>query len=232
VSKLDLADPELAGETKAVLWTVLRESLAMLHPFAPFVTEELWEHLPGRVDGPDGALIVSRYPAAGSHKVDPTAEEEIETLIEATKAIRNMRAEVNIPTGQKARAIIAADEPSSWERRLPYIQRLSWAEPLEVVSRGTAGRSEKALAGVMKGADIYLPLTGIIDLDKEIARLEKTISDLRADIDRTGARLNDPTFLEKAPEQIVATQRKRFTEESEKAASLESRIATLRRAKE
>ena len=232
ISKLDLAESDLADEAKAVLWTVLRESLAMLHPFAPFVTEELWEHLPGRPDGPKGSLIVTQYPQAHAHKIDQEAEDEIEALIEATKAIRNMRAEVNIPTGKKARANIAADDPSRWERRLPYIQRLAWAEPLEVAAREAAGKTSQALTGVIKGAEIYLPLTGVIDLDKEIARLEKAMEDLRADIERTGARLQDPTFLEKAPQQIVAAQRKRFDEETDKVTTLESRVLMLKKAKQ
>ncbi|MGE5580638.1 MAG: valine--tRNA ligase [Bacillota bacterium] len=232
ISKLDLASPEMSKETKDVLWTVLRDSLAMLHPFAPFVTEELWEHLPGRSDGPLGALIVSPFPRVGTHKVEPEAEEEIEALIEATKTIRNMRAEVNVPTGRKARAVIAADDPAAWKRRIPYISRLAWAEPLEVIARGTSGKIGQALAGVMKGADIYLPLAGVIDLDKEIARLEKAVADLKADIERTGARLEDPSFLDKAPQHIVEAQRKRYAEEGEKARALEARISTLLRAKE
>ncbi|MEX0975211.1 MAG: hypothetical protein WD024_07690, partial [Bacillota bacterium] len=81
-------------------------------------------------------------------------------------------------------------------------------------------------------AEIYLPLTGVIDLDKEIARLEKAMEDLRADIERTGARLQDPTFLEKAPQQIVAAQRKRFDEETDKVTALESRVLMLKKAKQ
>ncbi len=90
--------------------------------------------------------------------MDPEAEEEIETLIEATKTIRNMRAEVNIPTGRKARVVVASDKPAVWEPRAPYITRLAWAEPLEIVERGASGKIGQALAGVVKGADIYLPL--------------------------------------------------------------------------
>ena len=138
ISKEDLARPDLKAETQAVLWSVLRDSLALLHPFTPFVTEELWSYLPGRAPGKEGSLIAHPYPRPNRYPVDEEAEDKASSLIEATKAIRNMRAEVNIPTGKKARAIISADEPGKWESML-YIGRLAWAEPLDL-SREKARR--------------------------------------------------------------------------------------------
>jgi valyl-tRNA synthetase len=238
ISKRDLADGALAGEARAVLWTVLRDSLALLHPFAPFVTEELWDHLPGRAPGPEGSLIAARYPAAGSYAVDEAAEEEVNALIEAIKAIRNMRAEVNIPTGKKARTVIAADAPGQWEERRAYVERLAWAEPLEIAERADAGQSgavqpayaKQALTSVVKGAEIYLPLQGLIDVDREIARLERAIDEIAEDIERTSARLEDPAFLSRAPEDIVLAQRKRSDEEKEKAGALRARVEMLKKA--
>ncbi len=232
ISKQELAEPELADETKLVLWATLRDSLALLHPFAPFVSEELWEHLPGREDGPEGSLIVAAYPAPGKYPVDLEAEAEIGSLIDATKAIRNMRAEVNIPTGKKARVVIAADRPEDWQWASKYIQRLSWADPVEIVGRAEgAEQGRQALASVVTGADIYLPLQGVIDLDKEIARLEKAISDLAKDLLRTEDRLESQEFLSKAPQEIVVSQRKRFLEGKEKVEALKNRAETLRRAR-
>jgi len=183
--------------------------------------------------------MVSRYPSAGSYLKDEQAEEEMGLLIEATKTIRNMRAEVGIPTGKKARAVIAAERPESWESRVPYVRKLAWAEPLEVVARPSSYRDQesqpeyarRALAGVVKGAEIYLPLEGLVDLDKEIARLEKAISELSVDMERIGTRLSDQSFLERAPEEVVAAQRKRFDEEKEKVAALSARIEILKRAR-
>ena len=247
ISKQDLmGEPALADETRAVLWTVLRESLALLHPFAPFVTEELWDHLPGRREGPEGSLIVARYPAIGAHPLDEEAEAEMDALIETTKAVRNMRAEVDIPTGKKARVIISADSPEQWKGRLAYIERLAWAEPLEIARREAAEPSagdaqvqpgqeaqldgaRHALASVVSGAAIYLPLLGLIDLAKEIARLEKSIEDMARDVERAAERLNNPAFLSKAPQEIVLTQRKRFEEENGKIAALRARVESLRR---
>ena len=92
ISKEDLARPDLKAETQAVLWSVLRDSLALLHPFTPFVTEELWSYLPGRAPGKEGSLIAHPYPRPNRYPVDEEAEDKASSLIEATKAIRNMRA--------------------------------------------------------------------------------------------------------------------------------------------
>ncbi len=234
ISKGELADPSVAAETKEVLWRVLRDSLALLHPFAPFVTEELWAHLPGRgpLDDAGRSLIVAPYPVPGKYPVDAEAEAEMNALIAAIKAIRNMRAEVSVPTGKKAKALIVTDRPEEWRTRARHIQRLAWAEPLEVIDKGAEhGQTRQALASAVAGADIYLPLEGVIDLDKEIARLEKTISDLSLEVERAGTRLDSQEFLSKAPQEIVETQRKRFVENKEKVESLSQRADALRRAR-
>jgi valyl-tRNA synthetase len=232
ISKQELADPGSAKETKQVLWTALRDALALLHPFAPFVSEELWDHVPGRQDGPEGSLIVAPYPTPGKYPLDMEAEAEIGSLIEATKAIRNMRAEVNVPTGKKARVVISCDNPEDWQWKSPYFQRLAWADPVDIVQRGEGAEQDRhALTSAVMGADVYLPLQGVIDLDKEITRLEKAISDLAKDLERTETRLASKEFLAKAPQEIIEAQRKRFLENKEKAEALKSRAETLRRAK-
>jgi valyl-tRNA synthetase len=231
ISKEDLARDGLREETQSVLWTVLRDSLALLHPFTPFVTEELWSYLPGRKPGKDGSLIVHPYPEPGRYPVDLEAEHKADLLIEATKAIRNMRAEVNIPTGKRAPAIISADEPGIWEAMLPYIQRLAWTEPLTVVDGKGSKEVRQALVSVAKGAAIYLPLQGVIDIDRETARLDKAIGDLARDIERTRSRLSQEDFLSRAPQEIVEAQRKRFLENSAKLETLKARVEMLRRAR-
>lgn len=229
ISKEDLLREDLREETQAVLWTVLRDSLALLHPFTPFVTEELWAYLPGRKPGKEGSLIIHPYPKPDRYPLDPEAEEEAGALIEATKAIRNMRAEVNIPTGRKAPAIIASGEPSLWEKMLPYIQRLAWAEPLTLVDSESVKDVQKALLSVTRGATVYLPLQGVIDIEKETERLEKAMEDLAKDIERTRSRLSQEDFLSRAPQEIVEAQRKRFEDASAKLETLKARVEMLKR---
>jgi len=231
-SKEDLTKPEKKDETRYVLWQVLKDSLALLHPFAPFITEELWSHLPGRKPGKEASLTVSAYPTPGRYSIDNSAEEEINTLIEAVKQIRNMRAEVNIPTGKKTRVILIAENPAAWENKVRYIQRLAWAQPLEVLDRKKSpARPQQALASVGTGVEIYLPLKGVIDLEKEIGRLETSASQLEQDLKRIEARLSNPEFLAKAPKEIVETHRKRCQESKEKIEALRKRAEVLRRVK-
>ena len=230
-SKEELANPEAQDETKFVLYYVLRESLALLHPFAPFITEELWSYLPKGKNGSRGnveSIMIAKYPSCGKFTRDDLAQEAIGTLVEAIRGIRNMRAEVNIPTGKKEKVVIFADDASLWEALSPYVKRLAWAEPLEIVSRESgAKRLEKALTTVVKGAEVFLPLAGVIDIEEEITRLEKVARELEKDLDRTEKRLSDEEFLSKAPQDIVEKQKKRQEEASEKLEIIRKRIAML-----
>jgi valyl-tRNA synthetase len=238
-SKESLANPETRKETQFVLWQVLKQSLALLHPFAPFITEELWSYLPkpAQTEGqPEHRpLIVSEYPVPGKLSIDAEAEELIGNLIDVIKGIRNMRAEVNIPTGKKEKAVILAEKPELWERFAPYIKRLAWTEPLEILDQGDpdveAKRPRQALTSVATGAEVFLPLEGVIDIDKEIARLEKTIAELREDLDKTAKRLSDKEFLSKAPEQVVDNHRKRHEDNQEKLQALINRVEMLAKIK-
>lgn len=235
-SKESLADPETREETQFVLWLVLRQSLALLHPFAPFITEELWSYLPEPAGAEARPLIVSDYPAPGNLSVDAEAEELIGNLIEVIKGIRNMRAEVNIPTGKREKAVILAEKPGLWETFAPYIKRLSWTEPLEILGQGDpdieAKRPRQALVSVATGAEVFLPLEGVIDIDKEISRLEKTIGEIQQELDKTAKRLSDKEFLEKAPEHIIENHRKRHQDNQEKLQALKNRVELLLKIRE
>jgi len=230
-SKEDLDNPNTADETRFVLYYVFRESLALLHPFAPFITEELWSYLP-KVKKDSQSLVdsimIAQYPLSGRFREDDLAEEIINTLIEAVRGIRNMRSEVNVPTGKKEKVIIVADDKDLWETFRPYISRLAWADPLEIVGKEPATqRPGKALAWVVKGAEVFLPLAGVVDVDEEITRLEKVAMELEKDLERTEKRLSDEEFLSKAPEDIVEKQKKRQEENSEKLQTIRKRIAML-----
>lgn len=236
-SKEDMANPATAGETRFVLHQVLKNSLALLHPFAPFITEELWSYLPENTgesdtDSKANNLIVANYPVPGNFNLDQSAEEQVENLIEVIKNIRNMRAEVNIPTGKKEKTIMLVDEPGMWENLSPYIKRLAWADPLDIHDKkNSKERPRQALASVALGAEVFLPLAGVIDIDKEIARLEKAAGELKQDLDRTEKRLSNEEFLAKAPEDIVEKQRKRQQENNEKLETLKKRLEMLNQAK-
>ncbi len=229
-SKESLANAEAQDETRLVLWLVLKQSLALLHPFAPFITEELWSYLP-KSESESRELIISDYPVPGTFSLDVEAEEQVDNLIEVIKGIRNMRAEVNIPTGKREKAILLVDNFQLWEGLAPYINRLAWAEPLEIIDKtqltSAYERPKQALASVAKGVEVFLPLAGVIDIDKEISRLEKSMKEIQRDLDRTKKRLSDEEFLSKAPKDIVEKQRKRHLDNKEKLDTLKKRVNML-----
>lgn len=225
-SKEELSNSENQEETKFVLYYVLKTSLALLHPFAPFITEELWSYLP-KGKGED-SIMISQYPLPGNFHVDTAAQEDIGALIEVIRGIRNMRAEVNIPTGKREKVIMLVDELKKWEEFAPYIKRLAWADPLEIsVKEPDVNPPAKALASVAKGAEVFLPLAGVINIDEEIKRLEKLASEIEEDVLRTEERLSNQDFLTKAPEDIVEKQKKRHQENIEKLETVKKRISML-----
>ncbi len=230
IAKEDVKDPAFENETKYVLWKVLRDSLALLHPFLPFITEELWGHIPGREEGPQGSLAVAPYPAFGVFSVDEDALNEMEDLIEIVKTIRNMRAEVNIPTGKRAKVLLVSEDPASLGAFVPYIRKLSWTDPLEI-SRGDGEVGRGSLTGVTRRAQVFLPLEGLIDLDKEIERLAKALAEAQGELAKVRARLSNDDFLAKAPESIVAGQRSKEEELKTKATLLQKRVDSLKDAK-
>ena len=225
-SKEELSNSENQEETKFVLYYVLKTSLALLHPFAPFITEELWSYLP-KGKGED-SIMISQYPLPGNFHVDTAAQEDIGALIEVIRGIRNMRAEVNIPTGKREKVIMLVDELKKWEEFAPYIKRLAWADPLEIsLKEPDVNPPAKALASVAKGAEVFLPLAGVINIDEEIKRLEKLASEIEEDVLRTEERLSNQDFLTKAPEDIVEKQKKRHQENIEKLETVKKRISML-----
>ena len=235
ISKTSLKDPEAGEETRYVLWKTLETSLRLLHPFIPFITEEIWQALPRPAvarderglerDGSSSqaeSIMVAPYPERGEFPRYEEAETAISMVIEATRAIRNLRAEVSVPTGREARVVLVGD-PGRWEPLLPYIKRLAWANPLELERE----RPGKALAAVISGAEIYLPLLGIVDLEREVSRLNKQVESISSEIDRSRMKLSDKAFLEKAPRDIVEKERVKMADLQEKLRRLAERLRVL-----
>ncbi|MBE3518856.1 MAG: valine--tRNA ligase [Firmicutes bacterium] len=236
IAKASLKDPEASEETRYILWKTLETSLRLLHPFIPFITEEIWQALPrpadaaadmgaresGEIRTVPESIMVAPYPEKGEFPQDEGAEASISMVIEATRAIRNLRAEVSVPTGKEVRVVLVGDA-ATWEPLLPYIKRLAWANPLELGKE----RPRQALAAVISGAEVYLPLAGIVDLEKEISRLNKQVKSISSEIERSRTKLSDQAFLEKAPAEVVEKERAKLEDLQGKLARLEERLRAL-----
>lgn len=202
---------------------VLEQTLALLHPFMPFVTEELWQQLPH----PGDALIVADWPTAGATYAD--GEAAFELLREAAREIRNARSEHGVDHGRRIKAVIyPGAHRAAFEALAAELQFFGRIDPEAYEIRdGEPEAPGKSAAIVVGGATIYLPLAGMVDLAAEQARLEKEIAEAEAEIARVDAMLGNAQFVEKAPEKVVATQRERRERAVERLALLRRSLAEL-----
>ena len=216
-------DPEARRMTQGVLVYVLERTLRLLHPFMPFLTEELWQHLPHQGE----ALIIAPWPEAGP--VDERAEGEMALLMEIIRAIRNARAEYNVPPGRGIAAIMAAGsaEPLLKSQREMLITLAHIDQGQLTIAEALAEKPEQALALVIGGIEVYLPLAGLVDLDEERARLQEELAKTRQEVARVAKLLDNDNFTAKAPPQVVQKERDKLAMYQEQEAKLEGRLAEL-----
>jgi valyl-tRNA synthetase len=206
-----------------VLAYVLERCLRLLHPFMPFVTEEIWQALTAKIDGiDDEALIIAAYPRGESGYTDPDAEREITALIEVVRAIRNIRAEKKVEPGRFIEAyVIAGAARPTFDAGARYIEMLARVKPLHVVGDGGEAPREQVAKAVLEGVTAVVPLAGLFDVAVERARIEKQIAEAEAEAGRIDAKLSNEGFRAKAPEKII-------TAEQERLAALRTRLEGLR----
>ena len=212
-----------------VLSYVLERTLRLLHPFMPFLTEEIWQKVPH--DERVKSIMVADWPSLDldESRIDKTAEAEMTAVMEVIKTARNLRAEVGVAPGHKSEVILGvADEKlrSVVAANESYIQTLAAAEPVTLLAVGAA-KPENAMAGVAAGVEVYLPLKGLIDVDKESARLTKELDKLAKVILGTSKKLANEKFLAKAPAEVVAGEREKLSGLEEQRRALEARLADL-----
>jgi valyl-tRNA synthetase len=232
ISKVRLrsaAGDALRGEIQGILVSVLDGTLRLLHPFMPFVTEEVWQHLrqavePLRAANPE-SLMIARWPQAG--RVDEEAERAMETVMEVIRAIRNTRAEFGVEPARYVEAVAAAGESQALlQEQSALIEALARVRPLRV-ERELAQKPEQSATVVAGAVLVYLPLAGLVDRDAERARLSKEITSTEGEIARAEALLNKPDFVQRAPEAVVARERERVAVGLEKLAKLRDRWSSL-----
>ena len=208
-----------------VLGYVLEHTLRLLHPFMPFITEEIWQHIPHE----GKSIMVSEWPAAEQDKLDDASEAAMTTIMETIKSVRNMRAEVNAAPGKKSEVILHFSDAALRDmvaENEGYLTVLAAAEPVTILAMDAA-KPENAMAAVVDGVEIYLPLKGLIDVEKETARLNKELENLAKEIKRVTGKLSNPGFLAKAPAEVVEKEREKQKGFEEKKAAVEERIKYL-----
>lgn len=227
IAKPRLYNKEAAAEratAQHVLATVLVSAMKLLHPYMPFITEEIYQCLPHEAE----SIMISKWPVADESLVDPEAERGMNAIMDSIKAIRNMRAEVNANPGKKIPAIMLVSEDlrEVVAHNDSYIKLLGGIDNLEL--RPLNGeKPENAMAAVVTGIEVYLPLAGLIDVEKETQRLSKELAAMEKDLQRAGGKLNNAGFLAKAPEDVIVKERAKYEELSGKIEAVKKRMAYL-----
>ena len=208
-----------------VLRTVLERTLRLLHPFMPFLTEEIWQKLPH-----EGASIMkAHWPAGHEGDLNAAAERAMTAVMEVIKTVRNLRAELGTPPGKKSELILRVTDGALREvfaAHEDYFFALASASSVTFLA-ADASDPENAVTGALAGAAVYLPLAGLIDVPKERARLEKEQVNLEKKIARLSGKLANAGFTSKAPAQVVAAEREKLAGYEEKITLLRTRLADL-----
>lgn len=208
-----------------VLGYVLERTLRLLHPFMPFLTEEIWQHIPHE----GKSVMTAPWPTGEEVWIDDAGESSMTALMETIKAIRNMRAEVNAAPGKKSEAILHFADAAGqtvFRENEGYIKALADADPVTILP-ADAAKPENALTAVAGGVEIYLPLKGLIDVEKEKARLAKEQDTLEKEIARTEGKLANEKFVSKAPADVVEKERAKLKEYEDKKQIVAERLRYL-----
>lgn len=230
---IELAKPRLYNKENAaerataqhVICEVLGSAMKLLHPYMPFITEEIWQCLPHQ----GSSIMVASWPQCEEKLIDDEAEAGMVSIMEAIKAIRNMRAEVNVAPGKKVPAIllVTADLQAVVKENQSYINLMGSVDELSLLPADGA-KPENAMAAVTKGIEVYLPLKGLIDVEKETQRLNKELDSLAKEIQRIEGKLNNAGFLAKAPAEVVAKEKEKSTEITIKMQAIQERLVYLK----
>lgn len=226
-AKLSLygADAAAKAKTQSVLAYVLDRTLRLIHPFMPFITEEIWQHLPHEGE----TITLAQWPEYDAALENPEAVAEMNLLMDVIRAVRGIRAEVNVPMSKKVELIIkagSAETLSIITRNDNYIGRFCNTSSFEAGMNPQT--PDKVMSAVVTGAELLLPLSGLIDIEQEIIRLEKEVQTLNSEVERVEKKLGNQGFVAKAPAKVIEEERAKQADYSAKREKVLARIAELR----
>ena len=228
---IELTKPRLAeGDENAqrVLLYVLTDILKLLHPFMPFITEEIYQALPHE----KSALIIEDFPEVREELAFPGEEADFEKVMDAVTAIRSKRSAMNVPPSRKAKVVISTIYPEPFKAGAPYIMRLASASEVEVIGMSEAGSdADMEAAGmvtvVTHSARVFLPLRELVDLQAERERVEKELKKNRGFLEGQMKKLSNQAFVSRAPESVVAAEREKAEKLRALIENLEKSLETL-----
>ncbi|WP_203649801.1 valine--tRNA ligase [Secundilactobacillus yichangensis] len=218
-------DEKAKANTRNILAYVLDQTLRLLHPIMPFVTEKIWLTMPH--DGK--SLVTAKYPVVHDEFDNAQAESQMANLIELIKAVRNIRAEANAPMSSEIDVLIKTDNQELahvFETNRDYIDR--FVHPKELTIGADVKAPKLAMTGIITDAEVYVPLAELVDLDEEAARLNKEIKKFEAEVDRAKKKLSNERFVANAPDDVVEGERQKQADNESKLKATQDRLAALK----
>ena len=215
--RLNSGDEKAAQTARDMLVYIMSNTLKLLHPFMPFITEEIWQTLPHKGE----SIMISEWPVYKDEYDFSVEEQEMDRIMEAVRAIRNRRAEMNVPPSKKAKYYIATAHKDTFEKAGIFMQRLASCSEAEI---GDSFEIDDAVCIVTTDAKIYIPLGELVDFEKEIARLNKEKEKVLKDLEFIDKKLNNENFVAKAPKAVVDGQREAAQKLRDKIAMIDESI--------
>lgn len=218
-------DEKAKQTVQRVLVTVLRDALKMLHPFIPYITEEIWQYLPEA----DTMLIRANWPVCQENLLNEKAEQQMELIMAAIRNVRNVRAEMDVVPSRKARILVKASpqtEAILMENGEYLVALASASEVLAVKSEAEV--PEDAVVVVIEGGELFLPLDDLIDFGKELERLEKEKAKLEGEVDRVSKKLSNEGFVAKAPAKLLEEEKAKQAKYEEMLVNISERILKMK----
>ena len=202
--------------------------LKLLHPFMPFITEEIWQALPHEDGVEEGSfLMLQSWPVASEALNFPQEEKAMELIMDAIRAVRTRRSEMNVPPSKKAQLTLATDEGEVFRLGEAFLKKLAYASEVKIVPASEAPAAAGQVTVVTHAAQIFIPLAELVDLEKEKARMEKELKKNTDELQKLNTKLNNPGFVNKAPAHVVEAERERAVKLTELVAKLQEQLSGM-----
>lgn len=229
---IEMVKPRLYGKrsetskvtAQYVLWKVLDGALKLLHPFMPFITEGIWQALPHKGE----SIMLASWPTVDAKMLDEDIEAEMELAMEIVRAIRNVRAEFSVVPSRKIDSLVHADRKSAEVIRASSdtIMHMAGLQSMDIMGED-ADKPAKAAVAVVAGIEVYMPLAGLIDLDKEIERIRRECEQMKAELEKVEVKLSNESFVSRAPETVVQREKDKAADLKASIEKLDARIREL-----
>ena len=226
MAKLPLYGEDEAAKktTRSILAYVLDQTMRLLHPFMPFITEEIWQNLPHQGE----SITTASWPVVKDELTDEKASDEMKLLVEIIRTVRNIRAEVNTPLSKKIKLSLKAKDAETMavlEKNRSYIER--FCNPEELTIGTDIPADDKAMTAIVTGVELILPLQGLLNIEEELKRLQKELEKWQKEVERIEKKLGNEGFMKKAPEKVIEEERAKLADYLEKREAVQNRLKDL-----